>query len=218
MAKRESLEDKVFGRLTVIRQNGVDKHFKRRWLCKCECGSTVTITGVYLKNGDTKSCGCYATYQRHNVNKKHGLSHKKNSEYEIWKGMKARCYNTNHSGYNNYGGRGIEVCDRWRSSFENFISDMGLKPSPKHSLDRYPDTNGNYCPENCRWATTEEQSRNKRNNKWYNMGDKRMIMEDWAKYFGVDQSTLYEHLQTKDFNTVYQFYSQKNKIIEKLSK
>lgn len=126
--------------------------------------------------------------------------------------MKARCYNPNHIAYPKYGGAGIIVCIKWKRSFIAFIKDMGKRPSPEHSIDRYPNKYGNYEPANCRWATDEQQSRNKTNNRYYTFGNKTMIMEDWAKHFGVDQSTLWEHLKTKDFETVHEFYSKKASI------
>lgn len=199
-----------FNKLLVIAAAGKNKHGKLQWKCLCDCGKTTITLGVYLRNGDTNSCGCYGKEQRSKSVFKHGLSHKNNPEYEIWKGMKARCYNKNHIAYPNYGGRGVKVCLKWKGSFLKFIKDVGKRPSPKYSLDRYPNTNGNYESCNFRWATPEQQSRNKRNNRYYTFGTKTLIMEDWAKIFKVDQSTLWEHLETKSFATVYEFYSKKH--------
>ncbi len=131
------------------------------------------------------------------------------SEYQIWNAMKQRCANKNNPAYGRYGGRGIKVCDRWIGSFTNFLEDMGERPSKKHSLDRHPNNDGNYEPGNVRWGTDDEQARNKRNNRWFEADGKKMIMQDWAAYFGVNESTLLEHLETKSFDTVFSFYEQK---------
>lgn len=129
----------------------------------CDCGNKTIVSTGNLKNGTTKSCGCYQReYQAKRGRKnfyKHGLSN--HPLYPTWSTMKSRCYNKNNISYKNYGARGIKVCDRWLNSFENFLKDMGEKPSDKHSLDRI-DINGDYEPSNCRWATPEEQAINKR--------------------------------------------------------
>lgn len=205
---------KKFTKLTVIEFVGKNKHGKLIWKCKCDCGKIIETLGVYLRNGDTNSCGCYGKEQRFKSLFKHGLSRKNNTEYEIWKGMKARCYNKNHKGYSKYGGRGIKVCIRWERSFLAFLKDMGKRPSPQHSLDRYPNMNGDYEMVNCRWATPDQQSRNKRSNRFFTKNGQTMVMEDWAKYFRVDQSTLHEHLKTKDFDSIFSFYSKKNQLLE----
>ncbi|HDX9500141.1 TPA: AP2 domain-containing protein, partial [Bacillus thuringiensis] len=129
------------------------KKNKTMWNCLCDCGNERVVDGYSLSKGSSKSCGCN--------NIKHGMKH--TPEYNIWGLMKSRCSNLNDSGWENYGARGITVCERWLD-FSNFIEDMGERPSPEHSLDRI-DVNGNYCKANCRWATHLEQAHNKRTSK-----------------------------------------------------
>jgi hypothetical protein len=104
--------------------------------------------------------------------------------------MKARCYNHNEKCYPRYGGRGIRVSERWVHSFENFITDMGPRPSKEHSLDRYPDGDGDYGPSNCRWATLFQQARNKRNNTFLTFNGKTQCITDWALELGQTVPTL----------------------------
>lgn len=145
--------DEIVNRFLFIKN--IDK--KGYGLYECSCGNIKS----YRKSSvgtNTKSCGCLQRERNNNLI--HGLSYTK--EYNAWRGMKARCYNINHSKYKNYGAREIIVCDRWFSSFENFFEDMNLSPSKSHSIDRI-DVNGNYCKKNCRWATYFEQNYNKTN-------------------------------------------------------
>ncbi len=114
--------------------------------------------------------------------------------------MKARCLNSKLKNYHLYGGRGITVCNRWRDSFQNFLDDMGIRPSPKHSLDRFPDMNGNYEPGNCRWATKAEQAHNMRSNKWLECSGKIMIVADWCKELHCAPITLRRHLKKHGTN------------------
>ena len=132
---------------------------------KCDCGKIVNVIIQSVKRGNTKSCGCYdlkLKYERGKIiNKKHNESSKnKTVEYITWQSMKTRCYNPNNPRWNRYGGRGIIVCNRWLNSYENFLEDMGRRPTDKTSIDRI-NVNGNYEPSNCRWSDDLEQANNK---------------------------------------------------------
>ena len=161
-----------FGRLSVIASAGVvltgktNKKFSL-WLCRCECGNETKVRGIKLRSGHTSSCGCLSRERASTSKLRHGENsrrHGMTAEYRCWAAVKTRCMNPKASGYDQYGGRGIQVCDRWKT-FENFLADMGRKPSPEHSIDRYPDGDGNYEPGNCRWATKSEQRLNQRKSK-----------------------------------------------------
>jgi len=122
----------------------------------------------------------------------HGMT--KTPEYISWRRMKDRCFNPNSKDYPNWGGRGITVCDRWLNSFENFLADMGSRPTAKHSLDRI-DNDGNYCPENCKWSTKAEQGNNRRNNKpLITIDDVTLTISYWAKKMGYGESVIYARL------------------------
>ena len=158
-----------YGRVFVVSlSDKPDTTRRAMWNCLCDCGNEFITAGVLLRRGATKSCGCLNDEKRILTCKSraiHNMS-KTSSEYNTWLAMKARCYNPNNRAYADYGGRGIEICSEWMASFECFLSDMGNKPSPAHSLDRI-NVNGNYKPINCRWATIIEQANNKRGSKRY---------------------------------------------------
>lgn len=111
-------------------------------------------------------------------------------EYVAWEHMKQRCNNKKHPAFHHYGGRGITVCERWANSFENFFDDMGERPSPKHSLDRYPNNDGNYEPSNCRWATDKEQVNNRRLTTPITFKGETLPPSGWAKKFGINAETV----------------------------
>lgn len=171
-----------FGRLTVIEQSETKKK-RSYWLCKCDCGKEKALMGKTLRNGRTKSCGCYRVELLLERFTKHGQSKDgyETGEFNAWQNMKNRCLNKNNKSYKNYGGRGIKICDRWLNSFENFFEDMGYKPSKKHSLDRFPDNNGDYTPSNCRWGTEEQQANNKQNSVFLTVGEERMTLSQWSR-------------------------------------
>lgn len=151
----------VLGRGEVKVSAGGGRHL--HWICLCDCGHEVSVRGTALRNGSRGSCGCKAREMAAKSCTKHGhtKNHTQSQEYQAWSGILQRCNNPSMGrAYAEYGGRGIKVCERWLT-FANFLEDMGLKPSPKLSIDRI-NVNGNYEKANCRWATRSEQQSNKR--------------------------------------------------------
>lgn len=197
----------IYGKLTVIEYGGSINKKVSVWVCKCECGNIVSVRGGNLNTGNTISCGCISAELISNLSKKHGLSG--TSEHSIWAGMKSRCLNKNNSAYENYGGRGIAICDRWLESFENFLEDMGERPSINLTLDRI-NNDGNYEKNNCRWGTKKEQSENRRSNVWYEHEGKKMIQKNWARYLGVNVKLFNKMLKRKSFIDAYNFYKIKS--------
>lgn len=183
-----------YGRLTIIREvesKRSGKNIQRCVECRCECGVLKEYRLYTLRNGNTKSCGCLAREATSAMMRTHGLSDTK--EFKIWNGMLHRCSNSDSQAYRHYGGRGIKVCERWSTSFEAFLEDMGPRPSAKHSIDRI-DNDGNYEPGNCRWATQKEQARNTRVNYLVEHDGQTKCVAEWAEQCGVKPSILYHRL------------------------
>ncbi|HDR8199935.1 TPA: AP2 domain-containing protein [Bacillus cereus] len=191
-----------FGRLVVIDFSHRDER-NYYWNCKCDCGNERKVRAQMLNSGRTQSCGCLRTERRIEKITKHNNSKKgdKTPEYIAWSEIKRRCYNQNFKQFPDYGGRGVIVCDRWKDSFENFLKDMGEKPTPDHSIDRI-DVNGNYEPTNCRWADRISQQRNRRVRKESLTGHKGVNLIKRSGKYNVRISVNKELIIIGNFDTL----------------
>lgn len=184
-----------FGRLAVLTEMPVfvdpGGQRRRKFQCKCDCGNVAIVHLASLRCGATKSCGCLRKERHAAALTKHDMGHR--PEYNIWCGMKNRCSNPADPVFHRYGGRGINVCDRWRESFTAFFADMGSRPSPDHSIDRIDNDKG-YSPGNCRWATRQEQNRNRRDNRLLTFDGQTLCLAEWAEETGICYNTLHGRL------------------------
>jgi hypothetical protein len=186
-----------YSRLTVLKDCGSTDNGKKLWLCACECGSTCVAPTGALRSGNTKSCGCLnrerAAERIRERMVTHGLSG--HPLYTTWAHMVRRCVDADDPNFHNYGGRGIAVCDRWlrgemgMDGIECFIADMGPRPTRFHSIDRR-NNDGNYEPDNCRWATKREQNRNKRSNKLVELDGEILCLKDACTLAGANYSSV----------------------------
>lgn len=181
----KSMKDKQFGRLTVVKEAGKTHDGRLLWLCCCSCGGSKVIRGASLRKSykPTRSCGCLS-YEAH---VKHGMS--ETSEFRVWSRMKRRCLDPNYRAYRWYGALGVVVCEAWNNSFAAFLSDMGHRPSPQHTLDRI-DPEGDYGPDNCRWATWKEQAANKRRTIRVTYQGETKALTEWSEKLGIKYATL----------------------------
>lgn len=189
-----TIEGRRYGRYTVLGAfNRVGSN--RKFLCKCECGTTRSVYEANLVSGKTLSCGCFHsenTISRRTVHGESGtVGLERTPEYRCWIGMRARCSDKEDK---YYGGRGISVCKRWEESFMEFLGDMGRRPSGKHSIDRI-NNDGDYEPNNCRWATAHEQRSNTSRNVLVVLDGQKMIVAEALRKVGLKSSTFWERVR-----------------------
>ena len=191
--KQLNLTGKRFGKLVVIKTAGKTKNGAYLWQCKCDCGNEIIANVGNLKNGHTKSCGCLRVDRCKTNFTKHGLEHTR--LYGIWSDMRLRCYDEKNIAYHRYGGRGITICNEWKNdvkAFYDWATANGYKDSL--TIDRI-DNDGNYCPENCRWATVKEQASNRRSNILVTHNGKTQTMKKWANEVGTPYKVVWARMQ-----------------------
>lgn len=179
-----------FGRLTTLREDG--RRFGQcLWLCRCDCGGTITTLASSLRTRHTRSCGCLVREGVVARLSTHGLS--RHPIYNVWVGMYRRCYEPSSDNYKHYGGRGITICDRWHS-IEKFVADMAPRPDGGE-LDRR-DNDGNYEPSNCRWATRSGQMANTRlTGRYFTLDDEPTSQMEMSRWLAIPQTTLRRYLR-----------------------
>lgn len=192
-AKPKDIAGQHFGRLRVISYAGSTGKGFALWKCVCDCGGETVVTGSRLRSGKTTSCGCFHRERIRavlsNANRKWDAGTIKMPEYRAWVSMRFRCNNPTNPDWHNYGGRGISVCKEW-DDFGQFFADMGERPGKGYSIDRI-DNNGNYEPSNCRWATIEQQSNNRRTNRVVVLDGERMTLAQAARKSGLEPSLVH---------------------------
>lgn len=187
------LTGKRFGRLIVTGLADTLSN-KRRWNCQCDCGKKSIARSQHLRGGHTQSCGCLYDEMRgtvHNLTHGHAIG-EGTPEYRTWQSMRRRCEDPHHKDFKNYAGRGIAVCPRW-AKFENFLADMGLKPSPEMTINR-KNNGGNYEPGNCEWASESQQQNNRRNNRKIEFNGRTLTTAQWARELGMADKRISHRL------------------------
>lgn len=189
MGKIKDLTGNRYGQLVVLEclgvRNDYGSHGSMLWSCVCDCGQESIKSTALLGTGRVNSCGCLVA-KKNRARSTHGKTHI--PEYWVWAAMRQRCSNSTDRYYANYGGRGIKVCDRW-AKFENFLADMGRRPSSKHTIDRI-NNDGDYEPGNCRWATQLEQAQNTTRTHWITHDGRTQSLSAWAREVGLTQAAL----------------------------
>lgn len=198
MTRAADLTGNRYGRMTVMARSENTAEGRTQWLCLCDCGNTKVAQAVYLKRGNTKSCGCLGLEQRKAAAQSQCHPFSRTQMYrerKSWENMLARCYEPSHRSYADYGGRGVQVCREWRESFEAFVGDMGARPTGC-TLDRVDNDKG-YSPDNCRWATRVEQANNRRNNRIITIGSESLTVAQWARRTGTPGQVIRNRLRMK---------------------
>lgn len=208
MKPKFDLTGKRFGKLVAVSpapsRRMPNGGLRTMWNCICDCGEPSVSSSHDMRRGKTKSCGCGQAPVVHG-----GSFH---PLYDIWSGIIGRCENPNCENFRIYGALGVTVCARWKNDFWAFVADIGERPSPKHSVDRI-NTFGNYEPSNCRWATNQQQSNNRRYNVRVSRGGVTMTAAQWARHFGITQTSLWKRASKAggDYEMALDFYAQKSR-------
>jgi hypothetical protein len=180
------LNGQVFGRWHVKEFAYKKPTGEIYWHCICDCGVERAVKAASLRSGKSVSCGCYR------IEKVSSHGYTATPTFYTWQSMKQRCNYEGAKSYKHYGGRGIEICERWLESFENFLADMGEKPAGT-SLDR-KDNNGPYSPDNCKWSTAEEQQLNKTNTRWITYEGETLALSDWARRYNTTPQLIFNRI------------------------
>lgn len=186
----QEIQNKKYGRLVVLSESHPIKYSYREsrvMNCLCDCGKKTLVHLSRLRANKTQSCGCIHSEIISDLFTKHGL--RNTPEYSVWHDMKRRCFDKNRKRYKDYGGRGIKVSESWMK-FSNFIKDMGFRPSKKHSLERI-NNNKDYSKDNCKWATTKEQSLNTRSNVYLEYNGIKLTLKEWSEKLNLKYTTIY---------------------------
>lgn len=190
MAKMKDLTGQRFGRLVVLRPGSQESNHTYKWICKCDCGTIKEFKRCNLRDGNTKSCGCYRAEHHY---KTHGMTDTR--LYRVWNDIKMRCYQKKHINYADYGGRGIAMCDEWHYDFvlfKDWAYENGYDetaPRGKCTIDRI-DPDGNYEPSNCRWVNMTVQANNKRRTKRYEFNGEAHTLAEWSAIKHIKPNTL----------------------------
>lgn len=194
----EDLHGLRFGRLTVVDKDNSNLG-RAKWNCICDCGTFVSVYASNLKRGTSRSCGCLQKEELSKRKTTHGGWAKDEPLYAIWAGMKKRCNSEYHPNHKHYGGRGISLCDEWYdyANFRAWSLSAGYKNGL--SIDRI-NVNGNYEPQNCRWATTIQQQNNRRSCRYFTLNGETLTIKQWASMFGISYQTLYSYLFRHGFS------------------
>ena len=181
-----------------------DGSIHKRAIYRCYCGREYNVFISSVQSGRNKHCGCMKYMTDSLSRRSHGYTaidatDMQKSMTHIWSSMKARCYNINCKVYNRYGGRGITICSRWLESFENFVEDMGIRPEKGYSLDRIDNDKG-YSKENCRWATSKQQNRNRRDIPYIEYKGESKSVAEWSEITGIKITTLWTRIYTRNWS------------------
>lgn len=185
------ISGQTFGRLVAIKRVETIRG-QAAWLCQCSCGNKTIAPGHDLRRGSTKSCGCLAAELSSQRLKKHGMT--KTRLFRIWTSMISRCGSKSNSAYENYGGRGIVVCNEWKNFKEFYDWSIRSGYQENLSIDRINNNKG-YSPENCRWTTAKQQANNRRSTIFLTVDGVKKTISEWAELYGIKYDTIYCRLQ-----------------------